>query len=136
MKSYFSQQKKLNKYMLICKNNFYDWLLGSRLGLNQLFPVYNCNKYTVCKGLWPLITVRANTGTYRPSYRHAIFYRTQAVLQFFYNFLNKFLHVKNWANQLNMQKIMGSIFLTMKTTIFDTHGRKSVQTNQIYSNLR
>jgi len=36
---------------------------------------------------------------------------------------SKFLHVKNWPNQWNMQKNYCLDFLTMKATILDTHGR-------------
>jgi len=40
-------------------------------------------------------------------------------------FFSKFLHVKNWVYQWNMQKNMVFIFLTIKATILDTQSVNS-----------
>jgi len=81
-----------------------------------------------------LITVRANMGMcayVRWEPRHLSMCTTGIGMLFFYpaRYFNvralifpKFLQVKNCANQLNMQKNLVLIFLTMKATIFDTHG--------------
>jgi len=53
-----------------------------------------------------------------PTFTYVGFYAAQAVFYFFI----KFLIVKNQVYQWKMQKIIATIFLTMKATILDTHG--------------
>jgi len=95
---------------IVCRN------VSCELGLNML-----CKQ--CAKRLWPLITVRAILERHTQACR--VFTGSSLILMFeplFFYFFSKFPPVRNHVKQLNMQKIMVSIFLTMKATIFDTHG--------------
>ncbi len=71
------------------------------------------DQYTVCKGLWPLITTRANTGARlrMPRARTRTYMLFFSQLKPYFNVcaltFSKFLHVKKQANQIDMQKNYG-----------------------------
>ena len=77
----------------------------------------------MCNGLWPS-KCASNVGV------RAIYVQIRVVftwLKLYFNVPALIFYVceglsQPIANQLNMQKIMVSIFLTVKATIFDTHG--------------
>jgi len=60
---------------------------------------------------------------------------SSCILMFLFQFfLNKFLHVKNWVYQWNIENIIELIFLTMKATILDTHGLNYISPQKIILN--